>query len=128
MEQLVVILVFAVCAAVCVNIFVESYLMERHTQEVNNSVRAAVNGAEIYKAAGGDRQKAVQILGGIYDHAEYGAVVFYDDRWNPCEEGQASYTLRIDRLHGTPALAEVTVAKTNGEILISLPVAARGDE
>jgi type II secretory pathway pseudopilin PulG len=131
-EQLVVILIFAICSAVCISIFVESYMMGHRTLEVNNAIRAAGNGAESYKASGGDAQETARVLGGINNQADYDEdlLIYYNDQWNPCEKEQALYVLRIIRLNN-PApslvLAEVTVSRMDGEELFNLRVATRRD-
>jgi acetylornithine deacetylase/succinyl-diaminopimelate desuccinylase-like protein len=124
MEQLIVILVFAICSAVCVSIFVESYLTERGALEMKNAILAASSAAESYKASDGDARKTVMILGGFHDEA-----VFYDESWAPCAEDQAAYILRIARIddpYSLLILAEITVSKITGEELFSLPAAVRG--
>jgi hypothetical protein len=111
MEQLVVILIFAICAAVCVSIFVESYLTEHRTLEMKNAILIAGSGAESYKASGGSVTQEE---------------IFYDDKWDPCDESRASYVLRIKRLDDPDLLllpAEITVSRTDGEELFVLPVA-----
>ena len=126
MEQLVVILVFAVCSVVCVSIFVESYLMEQRTLETKNAILTAGSGAESYKASGGRAGDAIAALGGIAGAVYSGdPAVFYDDKWNPCAEDQAVYVLRIIRLYEGDSLllpAEITVGRIDGDELFTLPV------
>jgi type II secretory pathway pseudopilin PulG len=131
MEQIVVILVFAICSAVCVSIFVESYLMEQRTLEEKHAILAASSAAETYKALGGDAGGTVLVLGGADGNpASSGRdyVVFYDSRWEACGEDAAEYLLRITRLDNPDELlwpAEITVVKTDGgETLFALPVTA----
>ena len=125
MEQLVVILVFAVCSAVCVTIFVESYQTERRALDKNYALLAAGSGAECYKASGGDARKAAERLSGFAVFAGEAAAVYYDEDWNPCGEAGASFVLRFTP--GAPLRAEITVGKADGEELVALTVAARGD-
>jgi hypothetical protein len=130
MEQIVVILVFAICSAVCVSIFVESYLMEHRTIEEKHAVHAAGSGAEAYKALGGDAGGAALVIGGAKENTASsgrGSVVFYNSQWKPCGEDEASYILRITQLDDPDGLlmpAEVTVSKIDGENLFTLPVSA----
>jgi hypothetical protein len=124
MEQLVVILIFAVCSAVCVSIFVESYLTEHRSLEVKYAILAASSAAESYKATGGDARETVSILGGNHDDA-----VFFDNLWKPSPEDQAFYILRIKPLddpYSLLILAEITVGTIDGEELFALSVAVRG--
>ncbi|MCL2604965.1 MAG: hypothetical protein FWD90_10845 [Defluviitaleaceae bacterium] len=113
-EQLVVILIFAVCSAVCVSIFVESYLMSKRTLEVNYAIRVAGNAAESYKASGG-----------------VDGVIYYDSNWNVSDTDGAYFVLQITTLDNpAPSLtrAEIVVSRISGDELYRLTVAARGDK
>jgi type II secretory pathway pseudopilin PulG len=138
-EQLVVILIFAICAAICVSIFAESYLMGRKTLEINNAIRVAANGAESFKATGGDVNRAAQILGAVNSQVDYGGdlVVYYDDEWNTSSKEQASYVLQIKEYYHifrpydgaySLLLGDAVVSRLeNGEEIFSLMVTARND-
>lgn len=127
MEQLIVLLIFAVCAMVCVKIFVYSHLMAVDTYDLNNALAAAKNGAECFKATGGDIEKAAEILNGEYVFSA--AAVYFDAEWKPCGVNDAVYTMSLkpqdserDRY---PILCELSVEKTNGGALIAFTVAGR---
>ena len=133
MEQLIVIAVFAICAAACVRILVASYLMATEGRDMSNAIRAAESGAECYKAVSGDVVKMAEIMGG--NSAETGsgatAIVYYDKNWSVCDEQYAEYILRAireNRLMGSTVLlsSELSVEKLSGEVIITIPVAARG--
>ena len=110
MEQLVVILIFAICAAACVTIFVESYIREQKTLDTNYALLVASSAAESYKAAPG------------------ALTAYYDENWDPCEEPRAVHVLQVLQTGESPLYAaEITVSRTDGEELISLTVASRGD-
>ncbi|MCL2499508.1 MAG: hypothetical protein FWE90_04130 [Defluviitaleaceae bacterium] len=116
-EQLVVILIFSVCSAVCITIFVESYLISKRTLEINHAVRVAGNAAERYKAAGGNIR-------------EGDGVIYYDGNWDVSTVDEASFVLLITGLDNpAPALAraEITVSRIDGDELYRITVAARGD-
>jgi hypothetical protein len=127
----VVILVFAICSVVCISIFVESYLMSNRTIETNNAIRTASNGAEGFKAAGGDIYETLRLLGGFNDQTDYGGVlvVYYNDKWATSLKEDALYVLRINKLdEEVPGLivAGVTVSRMDGDKLYELTIAARG--
>jgi hypothetical protein len=130
MEQLIVIFVFSVCAAVCISIFVESYLIAKRSVEVNHAIRVAGNGAESFKAAGGDTRLTAQLLRSVNGQTGGDLIIYYDYQWNPSPEDQAAYILRISET-GSPAsslvLADVVVSRMDGDMLFSLSVAARRD-
>lgn len=67
MEQLVMILVFALAAAVCLQIFVGAGRISQHTQQQDEAVLLAQNGAETVKALKGDLPEIAGTLGGTAD-------------------------------------------------------------
>ena len=58
MEQLVMILVFSLAAALCLQVFAKSGEISRETARQDQAVILAQNAAEILKATGGDRSAA----------------------------------------------------------------------
>ena len=132
MEQLIVIAIFAVCACICVNIFIGSFLMANDTRNLNRALAAAKGGAECYKAYG-DLKKTAAVLGGS-EHSGPVAVVYYDTEWRTCGETEAAYVLRLKELHpekttegnlAFPSLCKLSVEKMSGGEIIGFTVAAR---
>ena len=140
-EQLIVITIFAVCAAICVKIFISSFLTANETRDMNHALIIARNAAECYKVYG-DPGKTAAVLSGR-EHAlgvPY-AAVFYDAGWRVSEAAEAAYVLRLTCRGGNlppvignmpPAagaagllLCEISVEKITGEKLIGFTVAAR---
>lgn len=64
MEQLVMVLVFALAAALCLGVFVQADRISRQTRQRDEAVLLAQNGAEVLKSCAGDRETAVRILNG----------------------------------------------------------------
>jgi hypothetical protein len=133
MEQLIVVAVFAVCAAACVRILTESYFIASETRDISNAIHAAESGAECFKAVSGDIEKVAEILGGktIRVDGDAVAIVYYDRNWRVCNEEDAVYRLRL--ISETPEseprsllTGELSVEKLTGEVIVSLMVAARG--
>lgn len=133
MEQLIVILIFSVCAAVCVKIFVVSYIMVSDASDANTALRMAQNGAECYKAVAGNAESAAAILEG--NVTADGVCVYYDKQWRNCGESEAAYVLKLEeelniKIEETQEVPEslifgnITVEKISGEELVSLTVAA----
>ena len=132
MEQLIVIAVFAICAAACVSILTASYLMARDTRDMSNAVLAAESAAESYKAFSGDLGKTAELLEGLivsYSGEDAGLVVYYDNHWRPTHIAtDAEYILRLT---GEPPqvgasvlrLGELSVERITGEEILSFPVA-----
>ena len=131
MEQLIVIAVFALCAAACVRILASSYIMTTQASDTSNAIRVAESSAECYKAVSGDLSKMVDILGGSVLSTEDTALIYYDKSWNVCDESdlQVYYLLRLDneasQLDNLPLVEGVlTVEKSSVEEIISFPVTA----
>lgn len=112
LELLVMVLVFALAAAVCLQCFAEAALIRRETACLDRAVILAQNGAEILKAGSGDLEKAAALLDGAVSG-------------NSLTAEQEGLTLTIQK-QDSPipglgcALAEVTAG---GEYLFSLTVA-----
>ena len=64
MEQLVMVLVFALAASVCLSVFVKADRISREIARRDAAVLLAQNSAEVMKSCAGDLEKAAQILGG----------------------------------------------------------------
>lgn len=66
-EQLIMTLVFALAAAVCLQIFVKADSISRQTERLGQAQVLAQNGAEAIKAADGDLAQAAKRLGASLD-------------------------------------------------------------
>ena len=130
MEQLVVILVFAICAAACVRIFVGSYLMAQNSRDVKNALLIAESFAECYKATSGDLNTVGLILGTeVYVDASGGVYLNYDSNLDSCDRSMAAYILSLYDVpdEGSDTLKVGTLGVTNreGRQLVSFTVAVR---
>ena len=63
MEQLVMVLVFALAAALCLNVFVKADEISRMIAYRDEAVLIAQNAAEMLQATSGDAQQAAELLG-----------------------------------------------------------------
>ena len=130
-EQLIVIGVFALCAAACVRILADSYFTANNSRDLSNALLAAESGAESFKATGGSINRVAELMGGVTGNAggSAAAIVYYDDHWKVCGESAASYKLLL--VCNEPAErsalyeGELSVGKITGEEIISLTVVAR---
>ena len=127
-EQLIVIAVFALCAAACARILTAAYFSARDARDLSNALHNAESCAETFKATGGEIGKAIDILGGVKGGAA--GVVYYDSNWHICGKDNADYWLALepvwlisqsDRL----LTGEITVYRIDGDELVTLTVAAR---
>lgn len=67
MEQLIMILIFALTAALCLQVFVRADGISWETELQDQAVLLAQNGAETLKACGGNLDEAAKTLGGEAD-------------------------------------------------------------
>lgn len=68
MEQLVMVLVFALAAALCVSCFVTADRLSRCNAVRDEAVVAAQNAAETIKGCRGDYEQAATLLNGTLEH------------------------------------------------------------
>jgi type II secretory pathway pseudopilin PulG len=130
-EQLIVIAVFAICAAACARILTAAYFNATESKALSNAIIAAENGAESFKAASGDIGRVAEILGGTYGIIDgvLTAIVYYDDNWQVSGHTDAHYFLRLvgSSPDAPPTLlmtGELSVEMLTGEEIIAFPVAA----
>ena len=129
MEQIVVIAVFAICAAVCVKILALSYIMTVDAVDTRNALLAAESAAESHKAFAGDMSRIAAVLSGSAQYSEGTLRVFYDQYWQPASEEGAAFVLYLVRSDGGQSVifADISVRRTlTSDELIRLTAAVRG--
>ncbi len=114
MEQLVMVLVFALAATLCVSCFVTADRLSRRNAVRDEAVLAAQNAAETIKGCRGDYEKAADLLNGTWKNGileicteeEYNVSVIPKDSDNPflgrasvevyaARDGEALFTLTV---------------------------------
>lgn len=123
MEQLVMILVFALSAALCMQVFVFSSQTSRRYALRDRMVLETQNLAETLKSTHGDFPAAAEEAGGIWDGESW--VLYYDSE-GKLTEGASSCRIEVCRLEtGQDAMggAELTAYDENGGELFCLPIA-----
>ena len=87
MELMVMTVVFALCAALCLQAFVKSDDLSQHSAARDRAVTEAQSAAETLRAQGGDMggalSRAAEALNG--DYAQGVLWVDYDENWNPID-------------------------------------------
>lgn len=130
MEQTVMILVFALAAALCLRVFVWSSQMSRHIEARDRAAVEAQCAAEIIKSEGSGGGSAADVLraasgkvGGTYDGKTLR--VNYDGEWEHTD-GDVSFCLEaspadtdVDGL----ALVSVSVTDEDGNVLFEIDAA-----
>lgn len=127
MEQTVMVLVFALAAAICVRAFALSDSISKTTAARDAAVLRSESAAEIYKEFRGDGASAVKRYGGSAANGVW--TVYWDADWKQVQsEAGAAYRMKIQskgtrqaRMEG----AEVTVVSLGkkGKTLVSFPLA-----
>lgn len=117
MEQLVMLLVFALAAALCLQVFVLSDRMSRWCAVRDRAVTQVQDAAEAVKASGGDLQRCASLLGGT---AEEGS-------WELRSEGCAVTARLLPPEQPGLGSAEVSAVAEDGEVLFRVTVAWQED-
>ena len=141
MEQMVMLLVFALAAALCLQAFVKSDGSSDRSEQRDRAVTLCQNAAETVRHSGGNFNEAAEKLG--LEFAQ-GSTMFryYDENWEPLPIGEgpvpgyegtlpdpadgAAYCLNIHAVLDTPpglGKASVCVSEAHGEVLFEIEVA-----
>ena len=124
-EQIVMLLVFALAAAICMRVFAASNEMSRAYEATDRAVLAAQNAAELIKADGikgfADRTGAVQSEETVW-------VIGYDRAWNRKAAASADFVAEVaytEEEAGFLFRAEIVIRTKDGTELFRLPVAGQ---
>ena len=116
------ILLFSLCAAVCMRLFAGAQTLSDRSRELNAAVAEAESAAEAFKAAKGSAAEAAALTDGARTDGS-GFTVDYDESWNP---GAVSGAYRLC-LAAQDGYADVSVCRTaDGETIFALSVKAVG--
>lgn len=95
MEQMVMLLVFALAAALCLQAFVKSDELSQRSQRRDEAVTAAQSAAEIVRHCQGDLDRSAALLGAERHGGDSdGLLVAYDQDWN-IAQGTMRYHLGV---------------------------------
>ena len=104
MEQVVMILVFALAAALCLQVFVLSNRISHLTEDETRAAVLAQEAAERLKAAGGDVSDAQQAvsrdMGGTISQGLW--YICYDQNWQETSGEEAFYQLEVQGVPASP--------------------------
>lgn len=124
MEQLAMLLVFALAAALCLQVFVLSSKISKDCEIRDRAVVVAQNAAETMKIAKGDPEKTTGLYGGCWQNGKW--VKGFSETWQEVSPENAAYCLVVTPTEGDIPLlgsADVTVQNRDGELLFRLGVA-----
>jgi type II secretory pathway pseudopilin PulG len=108
MELILVILFFAISAAICLRVFASARQTAERGHDLSCAVLAAQSAAECYRASGGDLETAADLLSGNAE--EGGLAVAYDAVWQRTAEAEPEYRLELVQ---DGACADITVRKAD---------------
>ena len=91
MEQMVMVLVFALAAALCLQAFVKSDGLSRQSEQRDRALLQAQSAMEVVRYCSGDMNAAAELLGAQYP-SEDKLMIDYDEDWN-LADGTMRYTL-----------------------------------
>ncbi len=91
MELIITILLFAACGAVCLRLFVTSYVMTRDTVELNESVSIAQGFAEVMRGTDGDIDSVLEHYPTAIRGGDGFFEVYYDEEFEACSFENAAY-------------------------------------
>ena len=125
MEQMVMVLVFALAAALCLQAFVRSDNMSLRSEQRDRALVQVQSAAETVRSCRGDMAEAARVLGAT----EYGVgslTLSMDENWEPVDDN-GCWTLRVleedSGLHGLGKAHVWVVDETRGTELVSLDIA-----
>lgn len=119
-EQVIMLLVFALAAAVCLQGFAWADSTSRHNQNRDLALVQAQNAAAILQNNGGDLTAAAEIMGGRVEGQRWG--IHYDEQWEQTDmEGVFALQVSVRPLMPLMGTAQITVADEN-ELLAELVV------
>ena len=105
-ELIIALLLFAFCAAICVQVFASARQKARDSEALSHSVFLATSAAECYKATNGDLARVSELLGG---GAQSGGslVIRYDTDWG-VSNGEYKYYLVVEKNPDDTASIEIS--------------------
>lgn len=123
MEQLIMLLVFALAAALCLRAFIWADTASERGSVRDQAVLTAERAAETLKACGGDYAAAAADFGGHLDGTSWR--VDYDAQWNIVSDGAVYHLWATPVEDGLEYMgsAALSVTDANGEELSSLQLA-----
>lgn len=126
MEQIVMLLVFALAAALCLRAFVTSDELSRDSEARDRAAVLCQNAAEAVRGAGGDLEKAAERLGAAHTEEGGALSIRYNGDWTSSDSSDWTYSLWIRPVDsGVDGLGKASVSVTgeDGGTLFELNIA-----
>lgn len=95
MEFIITLLLFSICAAICMRLFAASDALSKKTEELNNAVACAQGFAEVMRGTDGTADSIVLYYPDAVRSADGFIEVFYNSDFKECEYNEAKYVADI---------------------------------
>ena len=112
LEIVMNLLLFTVCAAICLQLFVAAYTNNADSRMLAEACLKAQTLAELFKLESGQKESIAQRSGGVASGDEI--LVFYDKDWNPASESESLYKLSCD-INQAVGIIKADIQVLNGE-------------
>lgn len=129
MEQVIMVLVFALVAAICIQAFALARTTSVQMGDRDRAVNVSQILAETVKACGGSMEKVCERLGGEPDGERL--VFYYDSGWKEAAAEHASFSVVFaqEESGGFCRYGRITVSDVSGQQeIFSMRVAWQGEE
>ncbi len=129
MEQVVMLLVFALAAALCLQAFVKSDALSKRSEARDRAAVLCQNAAEAVQSTGGSTAAASALLDAVYPYGftQMPLEICYDGGWARSDGDGAAYRLLVMPVDsGVPGLGKAHISVTRedtGEVLFELDAA-----
>lgn len=95
MELIMTVMLFSVCSAVCLKLFVNAHMLDKKTVELNNAVAIAQGFAEVMRGTDGSMDAICEIYPASVIGNDSYFEVYYDENFNQCEYSAAKYAADV---------------------------------
>jgi type II secretory pathway pseudopilin PulG len=119
-ELLIGFAVFALAAAICVQIFVGAQQISNESSNLNSAMIRAQSGAEIFKASGGDLSEVRKYFDSDWQPVAHSI----SDQHEELHSAEFVLTINSNRAEIGYIEADVVVSDMSGNVIFSLVVAA----
>ncbi len=125
MELIIAILMFSLCAAVCINIFIRAHSIKNNSYDLTMAVMHTSNMAEIFSNSSNFEElfevqyDSLSIQNS--DTTSYNGSVYFDSKWVECTQSDATYTASIE-IHSedNSQIGTFSVADSNEKVIYNL--------
>ena len=124
-EQIIVIAVFAICAAVCVRIIVSAYMMTADAVDTRNALTIAESAAESFKAFEGDAALVFAVLSERSANTQASGNYSQNSIVVVCDRFSLEIAIREGSARGLLFADIAITGLRGGEELVTLTVATR---